>query len=961
MIARLVPVAALILWVNHASAAEPGRTPPHAPTPASPVEQAYSERADAPLSLVGHSMLAGAAGLVRSAPQGSARGDHPLGAGDTLLVTLRGQTASSKRYAVDAEGRLLIDELGPILAAGRSLDELRAELSAAVAATHPNTEVFVSLTEIRRIGVLVVGAVARPGPLELAGASTLLDALTAAGGVARDGALRRIHLVRNGAPRIIDLYPLLMTGVGAGEDRLQDGDRIMVPPLGPTLAVAGQVMRPGIYELAAGRERLSLREVRDLAGGTVRAGAHRALRLSIAPSGAETAEEVADPDEPLFGHGDLLLLTPLTEDRRNIVHLDGHAHRPGPRALPKVRSLAGLVAEGALKPDAYRAFAALDTADRATGARALHPVDLGAVLGKREDRPLADGDTLLVLGPAEVDFLTSESVLSLLRGGAPPAAGCRGLGILASTLAADPGGPLARGPQARLAAGLVGGDTPCPPLYDAHPDLLAFALQHSVLMQSGVPRPGFYPVAGRTPVSAERHRQPARGGIVGPTESRYELLGHVRHPGVRPLVGAATLRGALGADDMLPGVYPLMGVIERFDRHTLTRVLLPFSPQDVVAGRADRALADKDRIRLFPERLVRDLALPGAPPAAAAAEEDPVDPETLALLAERAVQVRGAVRLPGAYPVAESAPLEALIAVAGGLTAGADSTSVEVTAGSGAARRSTLDFSRPEARRTPVRTGDAVRVNPAFTTLEARAVTIEGAVRRPGSYDVLRGETLSSLIARAGGLTEEAYPAGTVFTRESARREEKADLERQARELDAAILLEQRKGEPIREREIAQARQLAVQIRSLAPIGRIVVESDPAVLRTRPELDVLLEADDRIHIPKRSLTVAVRGEVLSQATLQFVSGKSAEDYLQEAGGPTRDADEGRIYLLLPDGRAQPLSLSSWNHAPSAVPPGSTLVVPRDPQPFEFLDLGKTIVNIIGQIALTAASIAVIGR
>ena len=321
------------------------------------------------------------------------------------------------------------------------------------------------------------------------------------------------------------------------------------------------------------------------------------------------------------------------------------------------------------------------------------------------------------------------------------------------------------------------------------------------------------------------------------------------------------------------------------------------------------------------------------------------------------MQVRGAVRDPGGYPVADRTPLSALVAVAGGLSADADPAAAELTTATGS--RSIVDLGRDGARMAGI--GDALRINPRPQALESRAVAIEGAVRRPGRYDIGRNETLSSLIARAGGLLEDAYPAGAVLTRESERRREKEQFQRQARELERTLALEVEKGEPVKAENVALARQLAAQLRGAEPLGRVVVEADPAVLRQRPELDPLLEPDDRIVIPKRPLTVAVAGEVLHPTAAQFVSGKSAEDYLSEAGGPTRDADTGRSFLILPDGRARPLAVSSWNHRVETIPPGSILVVPRDPRPYDGLDVAKTFGNILSQLAITAASVSVIAR
>lgn len=1003
---------AVIVWGLATSAAEPPPPALHARPPALPsqtktaplpgalsaIEAAYSERAGSVLLQFGYDQFG--AEPPRRDGSGGVQADYTLGPGDELLVTLRGQKSSSKRHIIDAAGLLTADDVRPVVAQGLTLADLRAQLANAVTASFPDTEVYVSVTEIRRIGVLVTGAVARPGRQEVGAFATLIDALTAAGGVTRAGSLRRIRLFHaqdagdvpsTGLP--VDLYDLFMIGDGASAGiRLRDGDRIFVPPLGPTVALAGPLKRPGVYELPPGQDRLPAAAARDMAGGLLRPGAHRALRYAIGPNGEEQAEELADADATRLSDGDLLLMAPRREDRRGDLRLDGHVLRPGPRALERTPSITALVSAADLGPSPYLPFAVLASTRPGGRARVLQPIDLGAVLNGRDRRPLAENDVLYVLGADDVDFLTSEPVLELLRGAREPAPdACRGLVVLARALTAQPDGPLSSGPQARAAAGLTGGRTPCPPLFDAVPDLLVFALEHASLLMGGVPRPGFYPSAGRgsatelaiaaggpeagpyddpPSIGGAAQRRPAgAGSILEPDTPVYELTGHARRPGVRPLAGGATLRDALsGGDALRRDVYPLLGVIERFDRRTLAHRLLPFSPQEVASGQANRALADGDRVRLLSIAEVRSLTSfsdkdgkPQAPPT----DGEPADarqtlPEGVAaLVRERGVQMRGAVRIPGTYPVAETASVEALLATAGGPATTADFSSVEITTAAGQRRR--LDLRDGASARTALHPGDSLRINPVPQTLEARAVTISGAVRRPGSYDVARGETLSSLIDRAGGLTEEAYPAGTSFLRDSERKRERAWFDQQARDLERWMVQEVEKGEAARSDVVGLARQLATQLRGVEPLGRIVVEADPLVLRQRPELDVMLEPDDRIVIPKRPLTVTVTGEVLHPTAAQFVSGKTADAYLRDAGGASRNADDARIFLVLPDGRAQPLSLSSWNHTVTAILPGSSIVVPRDPKPFDLMEFSKNMGTILGQLAISAAAIAVISE
>jgi polysaccharide biosynthesis/export protein len=982
---RRAPLAALCLWAFAGWAAEPSRRESRAfaeaelalPAGASAVEAAFSARAGAPLSLFGYDVFA-ASGAPPPA-QGAAPGDQILGVGDEVTVTVRGTKPLQGRYQVNSDGHLLLPDLPPITAAGRALADLRQELQAAYSANQVAPQVFVYLSEARRIGVLVLGGAARPGRVETSAFATVFDALLAAGGVRKDASLRDIKLVRQQQATPVDLYQLLLRGDGGGGTlKLRDGDRLMIPPLGPTVALAGPVKRPGVYELPPSASTVSLQELIALGGGPLRPAEHRALRLTIGPDGRERAETLPPGADPPLRDGDAVILTPLREERRGLVHLEGRALRPGPRAMDEARTLAGLAAAHELPHDAWRPFAALASPAADGGAFTLSAVDLNELKQKRGDRTLRDGERLMVLGPAEVDYLTSSAVLGLLRGDskAPTPAGapaegegaCPALEALARTLAADPHGPLADGPQARLAATLTGADLPCPDLFRRHPDLLAFTLSHAVLRRGGDGRPGFYPYADK--------RERGAGSVADLLGPRATLIGHVRHPGVRSLADAPGLKVLLdGGKGLEPGAYPLIGVVERFGERDKARRLIAFSPAAAAAGRADLKLADRDRVHVFSAARIRAMLNPGAAepvernskdrpavePLADGHAVEPPDAAMRAFLAERTVQVRGAVLSPAGLPVADKATVRELIDAAGGLTPQAETDAIEITRPDALPARRVVSLTAAESEKLTLGPGAALRINPRPTAAETGAVLVEGEVRRPGWYDVLRGERLSSVLARAGGLTDEAYPAGTVFLRESAKRREKEALEAQARTLERNVALLLQKGEQVRTEDVGLIRQLAGQLRGVEPPGRIVAEADPAALARHPERDALLEAGDRIAVPKRPLIVAVTGEVAAPGAYPFRSGKDAEDYLRDAGGLTGVADESRVFMVLPDGRAEPLAISAWNHRFAAVPPGATLVVPADPRPYGARELVQSVADVLAKIALTAASISVISR
>ena len=386
----------------------------------SALEIAFSRRAGKTLRLFGYEIFA-TTGTASPPAFGTAQNDYLLGPGDEVRVTIRGgKYDSNRRYTVNSNGDVIVDQLRPLTAAGRTLGDLRRQIETEVEVTMSAHEAFVSLEGMRRMGILVTGAVAKPGRHEVPGSATLFDALTAAGGVDKLGSLRDIRLIRSGAARPVDFYGLLQ-GIDGTDPALRDGDRIVVPPIGPTIAIAGQVKRPAIFELPADRRPIPLEEAIALAGGPVLPGPIRSVRFTISAEGTEVPAEASDSRddgvEQRLSDGDLLLVSPTHDVRVGSVAITGHVRHPGPRALAEVETLAGLLTGADLLPEPYLQFAVLETTDPATLARVMVPIDLQAVLDRRTDSILSADDTLIVLGSADVSFLSSTPVLKMLRSG----------------------------------------------------------------------------------------------------------------------------------------------------------------------------------------------------------------------------------------------------------------------------------------------------------------------------------------------------------------------------------------------------------------------------------------------------------------------------------------------------------------------------------------------------------------
>jgi hypothetical protein len=153
------------------------------------------------------------------------------------------------------------------------------------------------------------------------------------------------------------------------------------------------------------------------------------------------------------------------------------------------------------------------------------------------------------------------------------------------------------------------------------------------------------------------------------------------------------------------------------------------------------------------------------------------------------------------------------------------------------------------------------------------------------------------------------------------------------------------------------ARKLADDLRAVQAVGRVTVEADPSVLSVRPELNMLVEDGDHLHIPKRVLNVRVSGEVMNPVNALFTEDKDVYDYIRDAGGKTYFADSDRIFVVYPDGAAQPIRGSGWMSDKAAmVIPGSTIIVPRDPKPFDFMESFKDITQILTNMAITGVFI-----
>ncbi len=223
---------------------------------------------------------------------------------------------------------------------------------------------------------------------------------------------------------------------------------------------------------------------------------------------------------------------------------------------------------------------------------------------------------------------------------------------------------------------------------------------------------------------------------------------------------------------------------------------------------------------------------------------------------------------------------------------------------------------------------------------QTKLVRLDGEFVHAGIYAVQPGETLRQLVERAGGLTPNAYLYGSEFTRESARALQQARIDQYVQSLDMriqrsnlALAASQTSTQDMATGNSAQVseRELLARLRQIRATGRIVLEFKPGSSGMNSIPDIAMEDGDRFVIPPVPATVNVVGAVYDQNTFLYANGKRAGAYLRQAGGPNKDADRKREFIIRADGKVVSHDMGNglWGNEfdSLAMNPGDTIVVP----------------------------------
>jgi len=464
-----------------------------------------------------------------------------------------------------------------------------------------------------------------------------------------------------------------------------------------------------------------------------------------------------------------------------------------------------------------------------------------------------------------------------------------------------------------------------------------------------------------------------RIAIIRPTlENSVTLQGHVFRPGAFEYRDGMRLSNIISSfDELRPNA----------DRHyvMIRREVAPERRLEVVSAdlevalsapgtEADVALKPRDQVYVFDlsndrqravEPLVKDLELQGT-----------IDHPA------QIVGVSGKVKAPGRYPLETSMHVSDLIRAGGSLEDAAYGGQAELT------RYSVING---EVRQTElinvdlaaIRRGDStanlalrpydmlvIKETPAWD--QEAVIEIVGEVRFPGKYPIQRGETLHSVLQRAGGVTELAFSRGAVFTREDLKKREKEQIEilsnRFQSDLTSLSLeaLANTSNNNSAGQAVAVGQQLIEELRNAKPVGRLVINLDQ-VMRVAPgaQGDIVLKEGDKLIVPKKAQEVTILGEVQSPTSHLVQPGLTRDDYISQSGGITKKADKSRIYVVRADGSVISNERRGWfrRGESSEMMPGDTIVVPLDAERIRPLPLWTAVSTIIYNLAIAATAVS----
>ncbi len=272
--------------------------------------------------------------------------NYRLGPGDEVVIDIWGTSEDHLRQTISPEGSIMISQIGPVYLNGLTISDANKHIKNSFSRKYAGmddaeTEIQVTLGQVRTIQVDILGEVSTPGTFRMSPFSSVFHALYRAGGINDIGSLRNIEVLRNGKKITgVDIYEYLFNGKTSGNIRLQEGDVIIVPPYERLVSIDGNVKRPMYYEVKPGE---TIENILEYAGGFTGDAYSGMVRLARQ---AGTENELYNIERDEFSSyrlqdGDIITVGTILDRYANRVELKGAVYRPGMFAIGREISTVG--------------------------------------------------------------------------------------------------------------------------------------------------------------------------------------------------------------------------------------------------------------------------------------------------------------------------------------------------------------------------------------------------------------------------------------------------------------------------------------------------------------------------------------------------------------------------------------------------------------------------------------------
>tara|TARA_B100001059_G_scaffold236728_1_gene289480 strand:- start:1189 stop:3987 length:2799 start_codon:yes stop_codon:yes gene_type:complete len=334
----------------------------------------------------------------------------------------------------------------------------------------------------------------------------------------------------------------------------------------------------------------------------------------------------------------------------------------------------------------------------------------------------------------------------------------------------------------------------------------------------------------------------------------------------------------------------------------------------------------------------------------------------------KTISISGAVKVPGQYPLTKNATYMDLVELAGGFKDDAYIESAEIretlvnTSGSMIIETSNVNLK--ELSDSRLKSRDHLHIRGVKDWNVSDTVILSGEIFYPGSYLISPNETLSSVLKRAGGFTNESFVKGAIFTRESIKEKEREQLQI----LGDTIRRDQAARSMTKESEDFSVSSSEVEagieaLLSSEVYGRLIIDI-PRIIGGDISADIVLQDGDNLTIPKYTNAVTVVGEVRRSGSFVRKESYNIENYLDLAAGMTARGDSSEIYVISADGSVRKNIKSNSllkfeDDLTKNIQAGDTIVVPIKSSYQTPLNLYSTVSQVVFQSIASIAAFSTV--